>query len=568
MIAFEVTIVLLLGALIGLSFSQKLKQPVEVTLLLGSLLISLLPLPRVRLDPHVVFSIFLPPILFAAAYFTPWKDFLKALRPIMLLAIGLVVFTTFGIAQAVKFLMPEFPWPQAFLLGAILAPPDASAAVALIRHFRLPRRLITIIEGESLINDATALTCYRFALAAVATSSFELSDSVSQFFVLVAGGAVVGCLVGAGALWLIRRLKNSEAEVLATILAPFFCYAIAEHLHLSGVISTVACGVIFGSVLPGLFTSQSRLAANSTWQIFLFSINSLVFTFIGLQLPLVVESISTAHFLELCCYCIVLYLFLVAIRFLWVFPAAHIPRMLSAGIREREKKPTWQTLTVLSWTGMRGIVSLAAALAIPVTLENGTPFPFRNETIFLAYGVTLLSLLIPSFTLPRMLKYLNIPVVDERLQAESRARIALIDAVIMHLEESAGNGHQRDSVNLVIKNYRRLKRTLAPNLEPNPYTEVDLDGEDLKALILEILRVERAELGKLRKLGELPDEIFHYLSQELDFEELRFLASARGRLLLSAAKPDLTAVRPSGTVPAGTQRDSAQEPERMIFGFP
>ena len=222
MIAFEITIVLLLGAVIALAFSHRIRQPTEVILLLGSLLISFLPLPKVRLDPNVVFSIFLPPILFAAAYFTPWKEFIKNLRPIVLLAFGLVLMTTVGIAHAAKYLIPELPWAQAYLLGAILAPPDASAAVALVRQFRLPRRLITVIEGESLINDATALTCYRFALAALATGGFELSAAAPQFALVSVGGALIGIGIGLVAVRLLRMLQHTDAEVLTTILTPFF----------------------------------------------------------------------------------------------------------------------------------------------------------------------------------------------------------------------------------------------------------------------------------------------------------------------------------------------------------
>lgn len=534
MVAFEITIVLLLGAVIALAFSHRIRQPTEVILLLGSLFISFLPLPRVRLDPNVVFSIFLPPILFAAAYFTPWKEFLKNLRPIVLLAFGLVLLTTAGIAHAVHYLIPEMPWPQAYLLGAILAPPDASAAVALVRQFRLPRRLITVIEGESLINDATALTCYRFALGALATGGFELSEAAPEFFLVAVGGAVVGLAIGFIAVRLLRILQHTDAEVLTTLLTPFFCYLIAEHLHLSGVLSTVACGILFGSILPNTSTSHARIAAKTTWDIFLFAINALVFTFIGLQLPLVVENISTAHLCQLTMYAGILFLILVALRFIWVFPAAYIPRLLSPSLRERDPIPSWQALTVLSWTGMRGIVSLAGALAIPVAFgEVNTAF--RNETIFLAYTVTLLSLLIPSFTLPWLLKHLDIPFVDEKQRDESHARLKMIEAVIESLEQwPAEHGHPRERIQQFLENYRRLHGTLRPNLAETPYTELNPQNDTMKSFVVELLRVERNALLRLRKEGSIHDEVFHYLSQELDFEELRFQESARGNLLLSA----------------------------------
>ena len=551
MIAFEVTIVLLSGALLALSFSHRIKQPIEVILLLGSLLVSLLPLPRVRLDPEVVFEIFLPPILFAAAYFTPWKEFVRNLRPSLLLAIGLVLMTSFGIAYGVSFLIPGIPWPLAFLLGAILAPPDASAAVALIRRFRLPRRLITVIEGESLINDATALTCYRLALAMLLSPESKVKYPVLQFLILAAGGLAVGMLVGYCALWLIRRLKNTDAEVLATLLTPFFCYGVAEHLHLSGVISTVGCGVLFGSVLPLSFSSQSRVASRTVWEIFLFAINSLVFTFIGLQLPLIVQKLEISRFFELCAYCFVLFGFLVVLRFAWVFPAAWIPRALSSKLRARDPMPSWQALSVISWTGMRGIVSLAGALAIPLTLSDGSPTPFRDEVIFLAYGTTLLTLLIPAFTIPKLLQLLKIPFVEENQKEESYARIKMIEAVIAHLEGGNLDGHhQEDSMKEILKSYKKLHVTLKPNLEERPFTELDLETDGRKAAILEILKVERNELARLRKVGELHDEVFHHLAQEIDFEELRFVASARGNLFLTATREGKLPP-PRGSAPDG-----------------
>ena len=535
MVAFEITIVLLLGAVIALAFSHRIRQPTEVILLLGSLLISFLPLPRVQLAPEVVFSIFLPPILFAAAYFTPWKEFLRNLRPIVLLAFGLVLLTMVGIAHAVHFLIPEMPWPQAYLLGAILAPPDASAAVALVRQFRLPRRLITVIEGESLINDATALTCYRFALGALATGGFELSEAAPAFLLVAVGGALVGLAIGLVAVRLLRLLQHTDAEVLTTLLTPFFCYSIAEHLHLSGVLSTVACGILFGSLLPNTSTSHARIAAKTTWDIFLFAINALVFTFIGLQLPLVVEHLSTPDLFKLTVFALILFVFLVVLRFIWVFPAAYIPRLLSPSLRARDPIPSWQALTVLSWTGMRGIVSLAGALAIPVSFGEGVDTAFRDETIFLAYSVTLLSLLIPSFTLPWLLKRLNIPFVDEKQRDESHARLKMIEAVIERLEQwPAEHGTSRERIQHFLENYQRLHGTLRPNLAENPYTELNPQGETTKSLVVDLLRIEREALVRLRKEGAIHDEVFHHLAQELDFEELRFQESARGNLLLSA----------------------------------
>lgn len=528
---FDITITLLLGAIAGLVLSRRIKRPVEVVLLVGSLLVSFLPAERVRLDPDIIFSLFLPPILFAAAYFTSWNEFVKHIRAISLLAIGLVVMTTTAIAGAIHLFCPDMPWPQAFLLGAIVAPPDASAAVSLIKQFRLPRRLVTVIEGESLINDASALTCYRFALIALSTGTFDISNAAFGFVYVAVGGALIGIGLAFAALFLINQIQNTHAETLASILTAFFCYRIAEHLHLSGVMATVAAGLIFGRALPDKISSQTRVTARAVWDIFLFTLNALIFTLIGLQLPTVLSGFTWAEMLELSIVACALYAVLVGVRFVWVFPAAAIPRWLSPAIRARDPMPSWQALTILGFTGMRGIVSLAAALAIPTTMPDGSPVLYRNEIVFLAYGVTLLSLLIPTFSLQFLVEKLGVTGGDENGREEAIARLRISDAVIENLAQWEGaNDEERAHIAGLLVGYRKQRDSLAPTVLETPYSEIDFDRLLKRDRLVKLLRIERQELGELRRKAIIHDEVYHHLSDELDLEELRLQATSRPNL--------------------------------------
>ena len=289
----EATLLLLFLTTITVPWARRIGLPIEILLVIGSLILSLIPgLPPLMLNPEVVFMLFLPPILFAAAYFTSWRDFKRNRRPIFLLSFGLVLFTTTLVAIAVRSLGLGVSWPAAFLLGAIVSPPDASAATAIVRKLGLPRRLVTIIEGESLVNDATALVAFRFALAAIATGSFSFGDAAWQFVLVAVGGGVVGLAVAVGGIFIVRRLNNSTAETTLTLVTSFAAYIFAERLGFSGVISTVVGGLYYGRRLPAVTSAQTHLEAEATWNTLLFIINGLVFTLIGLQMPAVMRGLD------------------------------------------------------------------------------------------------------------------------------------------------------------------------------------------------------------------------------------------------------------------------------------
>jgi CPA1 family monovalent cation:H+ antiporter len=519
----EATLILLFLATIAAPWARRTGVPIEILLVLGSLVLSLLPgSPTLILDPKVVFTLFLPPILFAAAYFTSWRDFKRNRRPIFLLAFGLVLFTTTLVAVAVRSLGLGMSWPTAFLLGAIVSPPDASAATAVIRKLGVPRRLVTIIEGESLVNDATALVTYRFAIAAIATGSFSLPEAAWEFVSMAAGGAAAGLIVAAGGIFILRRLKHTTAETTLTLITAFAVYILAERMEFSGVISTVVAGMYYGRKLPATMTAQTRLEGEASWNTVLFIINALVFTLIGLQMPAVMRGLDNYTWQQLALYGATVTVVVIAVRFIWMFPAAYLPRKLFPSIGRHDPMPSVGVLTALSWTGMRGIVSLAAALSIPLTLPSGEEFPFRNLLIFLTYVVILTTLVIPATTLPALMRWLGIKDDGENQREETIARLALFNAGLRELQNLRGTSSiPMEMIESTAVRYERRIATLKSNLEPTAFSPLFDEDQVQRQLLRKLLEGERQELMKLRQTAAIHDEVFFRLSRELDIEETR-----------------------------------------------
>jgi len=519
----EATLLLLFLTTLAVPWARRTGLPTEIVLVLGSLVLSLIPgLPPLILDPTVVFTLFLPPILFAAAYFTSWRDFKKNRRPIFLLAFGLVLFTTTLVAVATRALGLGVSWPAAFLLGAIVSPPDASAATAIIKKLGVPRRVVTIIEGESLVNDATALVAYRFALAAILTGSFSIGEAAVRFAVVTAGGVAVGLLVAIVGVFIVQRLNNSTAETTLTLITSFSAYILAERLGLSGVISTVAAGLYYGRRLPAVTTAQTHIEAEASWTTVLFIINGLVFTLIGLQMPAVIIGLEAYSWQQLAFYGLTIALVVIAVRFIWMFPATYLPRKLFPSIARKDPLPPWGVVTAMSWTGMRGIVSLAAALSIPLNLPSGEEFPFRNLLIFLTYVVILVTLLIPALTLPSLMRWLGIKDGGENRRDEIVARLALFKAVLRELDKLKGSpGFSVELIESTALRYERRVQTLQSNLEPTAFSPLFDEDQTLRHLTRSLLEAERKELEGLRRQAAIHDQVFFQLNRELDIEDTR-----------------------------------------------
>jgi Na+/H+ antiporter len=395
-------IVLLFAAVAGLAvIARKLALPYPVVLVLAGLALSFIPhLPGVRLDPNLVFFFFLPPLIYPAALFTSWRDFRRNLRPILLLAIGLVLFTTITIACVAHSIAPSLPWAAAFALGAIVSPPDAIAATSVIRRLSVPHRIETILEGESLVNDATALVALQFAIAALMTGTFSLGHATLRFVWVAAGGIAFGLLIGVVMRWVHRHLDDPPVQITISLLTPFLAYLPAERLHVSGVLATVAAGIFLGWHSPLIASARYRLQASAFWEMVVFLLNGFVFITIGLQLPGILHALHAPSLLSLISDAALVSGAVILVRIAWVVPATYLPRLLSKKLRARDPIPPWRHVTLVAWCGMRGVVSLAAAFALPFALSDGRAFPGRDYILFLTFSVILATLVFQGLTLP------------------------------------------------------------------------------------------------------------------------------------------------------------------------
>ncbi len=511
----ELILLLMVGALMLVLLAQRLRIAYPIALVLGGLAIAFIPgLPRVHLEPDVVFSLFLPPLLFSSAYFMPWEEFRFNLRPIMLLAVGLVLAT----ATAVAFLCQAlFDWPLAvgFVLGAIISPPDAVAASAVAQRLPIPRRVITVLEGESMVNDAVGLVLLKFAVMAVVTGQFSTMDVGGEFLKLSIGGVVWGLAAAYLAKQFQERLCDPETIAVFSLFVPFACYLPAEHMGFSGVLAAVAGGMYFGYHSHDSFSPATRLQANAIWSAWLFLLNGLVFILIGLQLPAILQEIATYSAWSLFVSASAVSGVVIVVRILWVFPATYLPRALSARLRRHDPYPSWRNVTVISWCGMRGIVSLAAALALPLSIDGGGDFPHRALILFLAFSVILVTLVVQGLTLTPLIKALGLSeeVAEEEVM---EARRLSLEAALIEIDKLAREGELSEAgVSLLRQRYRHMLRVL---------DESDEEAGDLQGhsrLIGVALTAERRILRELMRNGVISDNIFRRLDRDLDLQFAR-----------------------------------------------
>lgn len=523
MIFFEILLVLLLFTAIASTIAAKIKMPIEIFLLLASLLISLLPkLPTINLKPDTLLVLFLPPIIFSAAFFTSWRDFVANKRPISLLAIGLVLFTMCVVAVTLKLLIADMSWPICFLFGAIISPTDASSAVSLVKKLKIPRRLITIIEGESLVNDATALIAYRYALITLTTGTLPFWDAGLHFFIAAIGGIILGLLIGYISIKLFSWISEAKAQGMFTLVIPYFSYITAERLTVSAIICLVTAGIYFSRKFPVIASAESRSKITAIWELFIFAMNALIFILIGLQLPAVFEGLGDFSIAQLILYGLMVNFVIITIRFIWVYPAAYIPRFLSAALRKKDPYPHWTELATLSWIGMRGILSLTLVMSLPHFLPSGEIFPYRSLLILLTYSVILITILLPTFTLPKLIQLFKFRRDDQQYREEALARIESIKAVLKELENICQSSTDiTDYVNHLRGRYQRRLNVLESNLKELPYSTLNTIDQKIRQLTKNLINIERTLLIDLRRNGTIHDEVFHRLERELDLEDLR-----------------------------------------------
>lgn len=522
--------------------ARRLNLSYPILLVLVGLVIGWVPaLPDVELEPDVAFLVFLPPLLYSAAWSINNADLKRYRRSVGLLAIGLVLFTSTLVAFVTSALIPGFSLAQGFLLGAIIAPPDAVAASSVMRGLGVPKRINTVLEGESLVNDATSLVLYRFALGAILTGQFSLAEASWRF--VWSGVASVGLGLAFG--WLMQFVhlalrRDPVTNTAVTLLIPYSVYLVAEHVDLSGVLAVVAAGLFLSWRDNRIFSNQSRLQAYNVWDVTVFLLNGLVFILIGLQLPQILRGLNTVGLPQAIGYAGVLAAVVIGGRLLWVYPGAYGPRLLSRHIRQTEPRPKWQEVTVVAWAGMRGVVSLAAALALPNTLPNGQPFPGRDLILFLTFCIILCTLVVQGLSLPLLVRWLNVHTDNDENQQERDLRRQLAQRAITHLEENHSAGSLPDPVLAQLKNAFELKidhllgrvRTDLPGQAGNGLYERMVQVQ------LELIDVERDLVNKLRREGDYSDEVLRKLEQELDLEAVR----------LTSSMPTAT-IQPAETVP-------------------
>lgn len=414
-VLFIMAIMIVLSAV-----ASRIKIPYPILLVLAGIGIGFIPgIPSITLNPEVIFLIFLPPLLYDAAFNISFKQLRRDWATVSSLAISLVFLTTTAIAVLAYFLIPGLDWPLAFALGAILSPPDAVAATNVTKGLGLSHRTLTILEGESLVNDASGLIAYRFAVAAIAGAGFTFWNAYLQFFVVVAGGCVVGILFGLLLAYFLRRVYgNSLIAISAMALAPFVAYLLAEEFHVSGVLAVVVLGVTLSQYTGRLFPTATKMQNKSFWDVIIFLLNGLVFILIGLEFPQVVSSIDHEAILPLIGYSFLLSFVMLVIRVMWIF--GHNNNLERAIARRNyfpdrrrfrfysDEKIDWKDALIIGWSGMRGIVSLASALALPLTLTDGSVFPERNTLIFVAVVVVLITLVVQGLTLPFLVRFLGV----------------------------------------------------------------------------------------------------------------------------------------------------------------
>ena len=429
--------------------------------------------------------------------------------------------TTAVVAVVAQALIPELGWPAAFALGAIVAPPDAVAATAIFQRLGAPRRVVTILEGESLVNDATALVAYRFAIAAALTGVFSLAEAGITFVLVAVGGVALGLLIGMIAAAILRRIDDPVFSVVLTFLFPVAAYLPAERFGLSGVLATVAAGIYVGRHAPRSMSSSVRVAGTAAWQVLLFIINGTVFILIGVQLPSVLEGLGRSP-AELIGLAAAISLTVIVVRIVWVFPGTYVPRRLSAGIRSREPRPAVRNVFLVSWAGMRGVVSLAAALAIPHTLLNGEPFPERDLLIFLTFSVILATLVGQGLTLPLIVRALGITADASDASEELHARQTAAEAAATRIEELAGEwpGHM-ELIDALRAQYSHRASDIEQHQGGAAADESEQELLEHRLIRSDVIDAEREAILRLRETGGLSDDAFRRIERDLDLEELR-----------------------------------------------
>jgi len=509
--------------------AKRLNVAPSILLVIAGLAMAVIPgLPRIALAPELVLLIVLPPLIYSAGVAMSWREFKFNLRPIALLAFGCVVFTTCAVAAALHYGL-GFDWGVGFLLGAIISPPDVVAPLALARQLGLPRRIMVVLEGEGLANDATALVLYRFAVVAVSTGTFSMQNAAGQFALIIVGEIMYGIGVGWISLRLRQWARDPRVEITLSLMTPYVAFWLPNHLGGSGVLATVACGLYVSWNGPLLIPSATRLQGIFFWDLIIYLIEGLVFLLTGLQARVLIEQTHVFSIRDLVVATLLTTAIAVVARYVWVFPAIYVPRWLSKKLAKRDPAPPWQWAFFLAFTGVRGTVSLAVALAIPYTVASGAPFPNRELILFVTFGVIVLTLVGQDSMLPSVVRWLGLSKhakAEQRreIEAELAARQAALKDVTERLDKIIANcGLPKEAIaHLRTRNQIRLQ-VLPDNLADG--VEHMRETARIKG---ELIKAERQFIYGLLRDGKITDEARRRIEYELDLEEASVANRAKG----------------------------------------
>ena len=526
----EFVLMLLLVVCVIAVSSQRLNISSPVILLLAGAGLTFVPgFPEITIKPELMLLIFLPPLLMEAAYFTSLRDFKRNMRPILQLAVGLVIATSAAVAWLSVEMIPGMGWAAGFVLGAIASPPDAVAATSILRRTRVPKRITSILEGESLVNDATGLILYKFAVAAVVTASFSFIDAAGQFSWMAASGIILGISVGYIGIRLFPKIQDTSVEIVVTFLLPYIAYSLAESVHGSGVLAVVAAGLVVGWLAPTTFSAEFRIQAGAVWKVVIFTLNALVFLLIGLQLPGTMENLKAYPLSTLVFYAVAVCATITIVRFAWVFIIGYATRILCPASCNKDPYPAWQNMFIISWTGVRGVVSLATALALPFTVASGESFPHRDLIIFLGIVVILFTLVVQGLTLPWLSRKLTLSYDFNLIYEDWNARHMATREALRKIDELSEDATVHNPALLRIRSHY-TERLEALGDGPNtPITPTEYNDSGQHPIIQgenriwqEVLSREMDVIMQLRRSFQISDEVMHNLLEDMDLLSRRF----------------------------------------------
>jgi CPA1 family monovalent cation:H+ antiporter len=513
---------ILLAVLAGTALlARRLDVAPAILLLVAGIALAFVPgMPGIELPPELILLLVLPPLIYSASVAMSWREFRANLRPIALLAIGCVIFTACAVATATHYLI-GLPWSVGFLLGAIVAPPDVVAPLAIARKLGLPRRILVVLEGEGLANDATALILYRFAVVAITTGAFSLPKASGTFVAILVCELLFGAAVGWFSLRVRHWARDPQIEITLSLLTPYIAYWIPEHLGGSGVIATVACGLYISWNGPLLIASATRLQGIFFWDLVIYLIEGMLFLLTGFQMRALFEKSKAFPLQDILVATLLVAAIVIVARFAWVYPATYLPRLLSPRLRKRDPAPSWRATFVIGFTGVRGAVSLAAALALPLALPSGQGFPDRDLIQFVSFGVILITLVGLGLTLPSVVRLLGIAKEGRHEhsaehQSEIAARREALAAALQRLDAIADDRELSDEVVKLLRARHETRANLLPSSFDDDAREISVNGI---ALVRELIAVERKFIHVQLREGKITDESRRRIERDLDLEE-------------------------------------------------